>query len=70
MLLTQFGKKIKKLRCDNGGEYFSRRFQTHVKSIGTMINGAIAYAHKQNGMAERYIRTIFEWILLVTDFTT
>ena len=29
------------------------------------IKGAITYAHKQNEMAERHIRTIFEWILSV-----
>jgi hypothetical protein len=65
MMLTQFGKRIKKLRCDNGGEYFSITFQTHVESQGTIIEAAIAYAHEQNGMAERHIRTIFEWVLSV-----
>ena len=33
--------------------------------MGTAIKGAIAYAYEQNGMAKRYIRTIFEWMLSV-----
>lgn len=68
-LYTQFGKPIKKLRCDNGGEYFSGQFQTYVVSRGTDIEASVAYAHEQNGMAERHIRTIFERVLAVLSDT-
>jgi hypothetical protein len=65
MLFTQFGKRIKKLRCDNGGEYVSARFEAHMLSMGTLMEASIAYAHEQNGMAERHIRTVFEKVLSV-----
>ena len=66
---TQFRKSIKKLRCDNGGEYFSGPFQAFLVDEGTDIEAAVGYAHEQNGMSERHIRTIFERMLSVLSDT-
>jgi hypothetical protein len=65
MLKTQFGRVIKSLRSDNAGELTSDRFQDHLDITGTIFEASIAYAHEQNGLAERHIRTIKERILSV-----
>jgi hypothetical protein len=65
MLKTQFGRTIKSLRSDNAGEIISNKFQDHIEDTGTFFEVSIAYAHEQNGLAERHIRTIKERIFSV-----
>jgi hypothetical protein len=52
------GKRILELRTDNGGEYVNKRLQTHLKSTGTRFNPTQPFSPQQNGIAERYNRTI------------
>ena len=54
------GKKLKKLRTDNGGEYTSKRFEAHLKSCGILHEKTIPKTPEQNGVAERLNRTLVE----------
>jgi hypothetical protein len=52
------GKKIKALRSDNGGEYISDAFSKHLTSCGIHHHFTAPYTPSQNGVAERFNRTI------------
>ena len=54
----QTGKPIKKIRSDNGGEYTSREFSEYLKSNGYIHETTVPYTPQQNGIAERFNRTI------------
>jgi len=54
------GKRIKTLRCDNGGEYTSRVFDEYVKSKGIQRQFCVPRTPEQNGVSERMNRTIQE----------
>ena len=59
------GKKLKKLsiktlRSDNGGEYTSNKFVKYCSEIGVSREFSTAYCPEQNGVAERFNRTIVE----------
>lgn len=60
MAETQTGEKIKRIRCDNGGEYMSKRFKEVCKTKGILVDYTIAHNPEQNGVAERFNRTILE----------
>ncbi len=51
---------ILRLRADNGGEFIIHDMQKQWEEIGTWLQLSIAYAHNQNGVVERAIRTIVE----------
>lgn len=57
---AKFNEKIEKLRCDNGGEYCSTEFQNFAKKKGINIQYTVPYNPQQNGIAERYNRTVME----------
>jgi transposase InsO family protein len=57
---NQTGKKIKKLRSDNGTEYTNTEFQIFLKQSGIQHQTSVPYTPQQNGVAERTIRTIVE----------
>ena len=54
------GKKLKRLRTDNGGEYTSKRFEGYLKSCGIQHEKTIPKTPEQNGVAERLNRTLVE----------
>ena len=54
------GKRIKILRCDNGGEYTSRIFYDYLKSKGIQRQFSVPRTPEQNGVSERMNRTIQE----------
>lgn len=56
----QSAKKIKILRSDNGGEYCSNVFESFLKKHGIMHQKSTYYTPQQNGLAERFNRTIME----------
>lgn len=60
MVEAKFTAKIYKIRCDNGGEYSSQNFKNFCKEKGIKIQYTVAYNPEQNGVAERYNRTIME----------
>src|SRR5271156_5760010 len=51
---------ILRLRADNGGEFIIQDMQSQWEDIGTWLQLSVAYAHNQNGVVERAIRTIVE----------
>ena len=54
------GQRLKTLRTDNGGEYTSREFQSHLKTCGIRHELTIPKTPEQNGAAERLNRTLVE----------
>ena len=54
------GKRIKRFRSDNGGEYFSGEFDAICKERGIFREPTIPYTPQHNGVAERLNRTIMD----------
>ncbi|CAM8901857.1 unnamed protein product [Rhodiola kirilowii] len=55
---TQFERKIKVLRSDNGGEFFSQKLVQFLSSKGCVHQTSCAYTPQQNGVVERKHRHI------------
>lgn len=56
----QKNKSIKILRTDNGGEYCSKEFESFLRKNGIIHQKTNSYTPEQNGMAERFNRTLVE----------
>jgi transposase InsO family protein len=54
------GKRIGRLRIDNGGEFISNEMTKYCRERGVWINTTNPYTPQQNGVAERRNRTIME----------
>ena len=54
----EFGKKIKALRSDNGGEYVSQQFKDFCDAEGIKWELTTPHNPQQNGVAERKNRSI------------
>lgn len=54
--------KIKILRTDNGTEYINKNFEAFCAKYGIIHQKSAPYSPQQNGVAERYNRTIVEKI--------
>lgn len=54
----QKGYKIMKLQTDNGGEYTSNAFKTHLQSLVVEHQPTMSYTPQQNGVSECANRTI------------
>ena len=59
---NQTGKKVKHLRTDNGLEYLSSDFNNFCKEKGIVRHRTIPGTPQQNGVAERFNRTLLERI--------
>jgi hypothetical protein len=59
---TQFGRRIKVLNTDRGGEYLGEDFVTHCKAKGTEHKLSVHDTHQEAGVSERRNRTIAERI--------
>lgn len=57
---NQLNKKIKILRTDNGGEYVNLKFKQLCEKNGIVHQKSCPHTPQQNGLAERYNRTIVE----------
>jgi hypothetical protein len=57
-LFTHLGRYPKFLRCDNGGEFISKRFETVLNDRGITLVTSAPYHPEENGEAERVNRTI------------
>ena len=55
-------KKVKALRCDNGGEYTSTEFATYLSKEGIKHELMTPHTPQQNGAAERLNRTLIEGV--------
>jgi len=60
MVETQNGRKIKRLRSDNGGEYKNDPFLQICQDEGIVRHFTVRDTPQQNGVAERMNRTILE----------
>jgi hypothetical protein len=52
--------KIKKIRSDNGSEYTSKNFTNFCKNHGILQQFTNVYTPQQNGVAERFNRSLVE----------
>ncbi|GBP42186.1 Retrovirus-related Pol polyprotein from transposon TNT 1-94 [Eumeta japonica] len=57
---NQLNRKIKTLRSDNGKEFHNRSFDDYLKKNGILHQKSNPYTPEQNGLAERFNRTIVE----------
>ncbi|CAM8899443.1 unnamed protein product [Rhodiola kirilowii] len=55
---TQFERKIRVLRSDNGGEFFSNKIVQFLASKGCIHQSSCSYTPQQNGVVERKHRHI------------
>lgn len=60
MATAKFGTKIANLRCDLGREYFSKEQLAYYEEKGIQVESTVGYTPQQNGVAERFNRTIVE----------
>jgi hypothetical protein len=57
---NQTGLRIKTLRSDRGGEYINGPFKDYLKKYGIRHQLTAPYTPQQNGIAERFNRTVIE----------
>lgn len=57
---TQYGRTIKKWRCDGGREYGPSQMAELCNRLGMLLEESTPYTPEQDGRAERSIRTIME----------
>ena len=60
MVEKQTGKFVKILRSDNGGEYESNEFKDYLIEHGILHQTSVARSPQQNGLAERFNKTLME----------
>ncbi|KAM0024788.1 putative RNA-directed DNA polymerase [Helianthus debilis subsp. tardiflorus] len=56
----QFGKKIKRIRCDNGGEFTSNQMKEFYGNQGIILETTCPHTPQQNGVVERKHRHLLE----------
>jgi transposase InsO family protein len=59
-ILVETGQHVATLRSDNGGEYFSNKFEEWLKENGIKHESSAPKTPEQNGVSERSNRTIVE----------
>ena len=62
MIEKATGKQVKTLRSDNGGEYVAKDFEHYLKSNGIGHQLTVRKTPEQNGVAERFNRTLVEMV--------
>ncbi|KAJ0568794.1 putative RNA-directed DNA polymerase [Helianthus annuus] len=60
MVKTQFNKNVKRIRCDNGGEFTSNRMVTFYNEEGMLLETTCPHTPQQNGVVERKHRHLLE----------
>jgi len=60
MIEKQIGKKVKRLRTDNGMEFCSTEFDQFYKNEEIVLHDTVQYTPQQNGVAERMSMTLLE----------
>ena len=60
MVETQTGRKVKRLRIDNGGEFKNDLFLKVCEEEGIVRHFTIRYTPQQNGVVECMNRTLLE----------
>nr|ABA95374.1 retrotransposon protein, putative, Ty1-copia subclass [Oryza sativa Japonica Group] len=64
---NQLERKIKRLRSDRGGEYFSNEFASFCEEFGIIHEMTPPYSPQSNGVAERKNRTLTEMVNTMLD---
>ena len=67
---NQYGRKIKALRYDNGGEYVKSDFINYCVYVGIHMQHSIPYTPHQNGVAERKNRSLKEMATCMMEAKT
>ncbi|GJY09278.1 zinc finger, CCHC-type containing protein [Tanacetum coccineum] len=67
---NQFGKKIKAIRSDRGGEYLSHEFVNHMKNYGIGSQLTSPYTPQHNRVSERRNRTLLNMVRSMMNLTT
>lgn len=62
MVERQTGKKVKRIRTDNGKEFCAGYFETFLLREGIKHEKSNVYSPEMNGIAERYNRTLMEGV--------
>ena len=62
MIENATGKRVKTLRTDNGVEYIAKDFEQYLKVNGIRHQLTVRKTPEQNGVAERFNRTIVEMV--------
>jgi hypothetical protein len=60
MIKTQFGKTVKRIRSDNGGEFTSNNMLKFYGDMGILHETTCPHTPQQNGVVERKHRHILE----------
>ena len=60
MVEKQTGRRVRKLRTDNGLEFCSEEFEKYCKEEGIARHKTTAATTQQNGLVERFNRTLLE----------
>ncbi len=59
------GVTLKKVRCDNGGEYLSKDFTSYLRAEGIQLDTTTPNSSAQNGVAERVNHTVMDRALAI-----
>ena len=62
MIENATGKGVKTLHTDNGGEYTAKDFEQYLNVNGILHQLTVRKTPEQNGVAERFNRTIVEMV--------
>ena len=64
---NQLERKIKRVRSDRGGEYFSNLFTLFCEEYGIIHESTPPYSPQTNGVAERKNRTLTDLVNAMLD---
>ena len=64
---NQLDRKIKRLRSDRGGEYFSNEFDSFCPKHGIIHERTPPYSPQSNGVAKRKNRTLTDLVNAMLD---
>ena len=64
---NQLETKIKRVRSDHGGEYFSNNFTSFCEEHGIIHERTPPYSPQSNGVAERKNRTLTDLVNAMLD---
>lgn len=59
LLLAQHDRSVKRVRCDNGGEYIANALTLYANEFGIVFERTAPHTPSQNGVAERRIRSLW-----------
>jgi transposase InsO family protein len=66
---NQLDRKIKHLRSDHGGEYFSNKFDSFCAERGIIHERTLPYSPQSNGVAERKNLTLTDLVNAMLDMS-